>query len=182
MHLKLEIAKSKSTKEKLINSANIGDIIFSRENRLISKLVRKLTAFDFSHVLVKVSSLHLVEAAATGIKIISTKAYVNDRAAVITSLPLPKCVDRPEFINDLLSKVNNKYDYFLFIGLILSKMLRLSRWKENILNFTNRYTCSEYISEALAASGMNFGYDTSQITPKELYYAIVQANITDPKP
>ncbi len=165
-------AKSKAEKEILFKKAFPGDIFFSRNCGPVSWLIRKLTKFSYSHVFVKLNSCQVIEADTQGIKISNAEIYLYDAGTTICKVPLPDNIDAVNFISYLTSKIGNKYDYFLLLGHILAKIFKISRWRENVLNAANKYTCSEYVSSAIMHAGMQLSFDPSQITPKELYYAL----------
>lgn len=171
-----EIANNTAAKDILFDQAFPGDIFFSRNYGPISWLIRKFTGFKYSHVFVKLSSNQVIESDTKGIKISNAKIYLNSISTVLEKISLPDSVDSVAFINYLTSKVGKKYDYGLLLGHLLSKIFKITRWGENILNAANRYTCSEYVSEALSQAGMIFKFKPSQITPKELYYALKGSN------
>lgn len=163
---------AKVNKIKAFTNAKPGDIFFSKTDAFVSKAIRWLTGFDYSHVFIKVNNRHIIDSDMGGVKLRKISTYVNCPKTSITHVPLPDFVDEKVFVALLNSKVGARYDYGLVIGHVISRVLNITRWRENIFNAASRYVCSEYIAECLAKLGMPFGFNTSQITPKELYYAL----------
>ena len=166
---------NRHAKQDLFDAAEPGDIFFSRSRTCISWLIRKATKFHSSHTFVKVNERTVIESDVGGIKIHPAKKYLDDCVCGIECVQLPKGIDRRLFIDKLSEKTGSYYDYGILLGSLISKVFKITRWRDNILNGVSRYTCSEYVAECLKLSGMEFSMPTSQITPKDLYYLLKKA-------
>jgi len=161
-----------SLKHDIFLAAASGDVFFSRSRTFRSWVIRFVTRSPFSHVFVKVNDRAVIEADVGGVKIRPAARYLDDELTSIELVKLPACVDPDVFIAELNQRAGSFYDYGILAGGLLSKLLKLSRWRENLLNGVSRYTCSELVAESLKAAGMQFKLPTSQITPKDLYYSL----------
>ncbi len=170
------IAKSKYAKYDLFESAEPGDVFFSKSRSVISWLVRKTTGFDRSHTFTKVNNRTILDSDFGGIKIRCVKTYLDDPMTIIELVKLPKCINRKVFLDALTSKVGSFYDYGLMLGGVISRLLKITRWRNMLFQGASRYTCSEYISECLKLAGAEFKLHTSQITPKDLYYYLTRCS------
>jgi len=166
----------KDLKQSIYTAAEPGDIFFSRSRTFTSWLIRKITKCNFSHTFVKVNERTVLESDVGGVLIRPVSRYLDDDATSIELVKLPEHIDADIFIDALNQKVGSFYDYGILAGGILSKIFKISRWRENILNGVSRYTCSEFIAEGLKAAGAEFKINTSQITPKDLYYYLKNAS------
>ena len=167
------IAKSFSDKVKLFNAADDGDVFFSSTRSISSWTVRKVIKFQYSHTFTKVNSRTIIDADIGGIKIRPINTYLRNSQTAIELVRLPKCVDRFKYIECLNRYQGALYDYGVLVGGILSRILHLSRWQENMFNGVSRFTCSELVATSLIEAGMEFKLPTSQITPKDLYYSLI---------
>lgn len=164
------IAKTKYAKYDLFESAAVGDVFFSKTKSVNSWLIRKITKFDRSHVIIKVNNRAIIDSAVGGVRIRCAKDYLDDGLTLMEHIPLPDFINKKLFIDALASKVGSYYDYGVLIGGLISRILKISRWRRLLFDGASRYTCSEYIAECLKQAGAVFKLPTSQITPKDLYY------------
>ncbi len=164
--------KSNHDKHEVFEKALPGDLFFSRSKTFVSWLIRKITKFHSSHVFVKVNGRTVIESDIGGVNIHPAKKYLDDYTTEFECVSLPNSVCRKKFIENLSEKIGCFYDYGILLGGVISRVFRINRWRDMIFNAASRYTCSEYVAEALSNSGMDFTLPTSQITPKDLYYSL----------
>jgi hypothetical protein len=139
------------------------NIIFTRSNNLISKLICAITKEPFSHVAISPFPECVLHSTFTGVNFISMGRFLAAHSTVI-----PVRVDIPyEAILPIVHK-NGKalYDFkaLLFVG----AMLLLRRWfpklvpKQNLWQTSGMYMCTEFVTLIL-------GEVDSMITPYQLY-------------
>lgn len=156
----------------------VGDVIFFKEdNSLISKIIAKITASQYTHV-----GLIVSEDSMTGeVTVIESNRFVktglkrlklDSRIHVVYTIE-----DKSDEVNDrivqiAMNKVGTEYDYLQIIGLFLALVFKGKRYE--IFDDTNKMICSELIDITYLKAGVkrknmeNFG----NITPYELlkYY------------
>lgn len=162
------------SKWRLISEAESGDIFFSRDRTIISWLIRTITGFNYSHVIVKISPYSIIDAAVGGVAVRDNAALLDSKVSKIEKMPFPKGVDRKKFLSYMVKKLGSYYDYGALLGFLISKIFSMSRWRENITHGASRYFCSELVSKALVYAGAEFGLPPSQMMPKDLYYYLSQ--------
>ena len=168
-------ASSMKDKWVLLSKAEIGDIFFSRDRTVVSWIIRTFSGFNYSHVIVKSSENTVIDAAVGGVSVRDIGQLLHKKVSKIEKMPFPEDVDKGKFMKFLAEKLGSYYDYGALLGFLISKLFRISRWRENMAHGASRYFCSELIAEALAFAGAKFELPPSQIMPKDLYYYLSRA-------
>lgn len=124
------------------------DIIFYKGDSLISKIIKKVTKSEYSHMAIIVDNLHIIE---TDWKF---PVSINHLSYSTLSYDVYRCAElnegqRREMLNFLRDELQKKYDWtFLF-----------SRWLHimfgtRIRNNTEKYNCDELVFAAYKHVGI----------------------------
>lgn len=136
-----------------INEANMyeiikpGDLIFSRDNSLISKIVRIRTLSQWSHCGIVIGRIHgsinCISARMNGITTDKLGEWGNEVQILRIKDATQKQID--DIINFTIVNVGIKYGY---CGLL--DLMTMRNHKE-----TKRWSCSEFIYKAILSSGID---------------------------
>lgn len=160
----------------------VGDVVFFKENNsLISKIIAKVTASQYTHV-----GLIVSEDLMTGeVTVIESNRFVKTslkRLNLDSKIhSLYTIEEKSDEVNDkivqfAMNKVGTEYDYLQVVGIFISLILKGKRC--GIFDDTNKMICSELIDIAYLKAGVkrknmeNFG----NVTPQELlkYYPFIK--------
>jgi hypothetical protein len=140
-----------------------GDIIFVRDNSLISKLIRLIDHGKFSHVAIAVSDSDILEAQ-YNTKTRITPFYFTDYEIVDLGLSDEKMKRVAELAPKL---VGYKYDFLEIVTIFVRNVFDR---KFRIFNSPKAYICSELVEFVLSDIGViPKDKDLRNITPNELY-------------
>jgi len=142
----------------------MGDLVFTRSNSIISRAIRYFTNGQYSHVAVLFKENLIIESDWSGVVLSSLKKYPDHK---IVSISGGKA-DRYLFINSLLSKVGDGYDYSLLFGNLLYRVLGRANWVLGLTDTPNKWICSEIIAQSLADAGEEFKDPIKGIDPTVL--------------
>lgn len=140
------------------------DLVFYKGNSFVSKIVRKITKSEYSHVALVLDEYHLLEAdwrKPLSIRHISYKTQEYDvfRVEELTE-------KQKEYIKEfMMDTLNTPYDFTLILAHLLNYF-----FKVKLFHSPYRYDCSEWIDLAFLYAGVDLLPMTksSTVTPAEL--------------
>jgi len=139
-----------------------GDLVFVRGNTFFSKLIKKVTGSDITHVALALTDKLIIEA--DGFKRIYIKKLDYKNYEVV---PMNFNIDKFDLYLVCQPYLNKKYDYLNVISLWLKHLLK---GVFPVLNIKNRYTCVEFVVAVLK----DLGFEINAQTPFELFKAVMQ--------
>jgi hypothetical protein len=119
-----------------------GDLIFTRDNGVISKIIRYFTGGKYSHVGVYFGKGLLLEADWNGVVLSSLDKKYHEYEVVSPS----SVVNRVEFLERLLGRLGDGYDYSFLFGNVLYRMFGKAKAILGFTNAPNKWVCSELIA------------------------------------
>ena len=131
-----------------INDIKKGDILAYKGKNPISKIVKKLTNSNYSHLCLYIGNSVFVEADWNGIQYCNIDKYKN-------YLDIYTCdltdIQRQQICDYAISKVGEKYDYGLLIFMFLRQIFKF-RFR---IRDRNSDVCSELVNDSYSeANGM----------------------------
>lgn len=141
-----------------------GDLIFTRDNGVISRIIRYVTKGKYSHVGVYFGHGLILEADWNGVVLSSLDKKYHEYEVVSPT----KTVNRLEFIERLLRRVGDGYDYSFLFGNLLYKIFGKAKAFLGFSNDPNRWICSELIATQLKECGEALDKPLEQYDPQTL--------------
>ncbi len=159
---------------KNICSLDRGSLIFvGKDYSLTSWIIRTLTGFKYSHVMIYLGVGKVLEADIGGVQITDFSSYLADTRffGEVVENPLP--ARQTDFmLKKLMEHLEEHYDYSLLFGGALTKVI-LKCNKNFVLRWVDHarsWVCSELIARGFIEAG--FPIISDNISPKELYRLI----------
>lgn len=147
----------------------MGDMIFTKTEAMISKTIRWFTGGDKSHVIVYVGKGLVLESSWSGVVITSLRSYTEDSSTVCTAVKLPAHINRQEFIDKLYEHIGEAYDFKLFFGHILQRLFGHFESIISRYNVHSQWLCYEIIGSALEDVGELFPEPVIELNPDKLF-------------
>lgn len=157
-----------------------GDILFTRNNSLLSKAIRVVETGRFgrnvpSHVAVIVDGYFLIDATFRGVRKAPIRTY-NKNKRWIGRMKEPRDIEKG--IEYLYGQVGKQYDFMQLVGIFARTGLRLfgkkiynkSRFIRNFLDSKQKFICAELVAIYGEETGKRlWHHHPSNITPFDLW-------------
>lgn len=157
--------------EKIVNKVKESDIlkadiIIYKPNSLISSLIALISGMKYTHVAIYLSENKIIESTWKGVKI---KPFKDKKGLEIFQFENITEEERESVIQWIMSKVNSKYDWKLFLTIMLERWFNIRP-----LDSQQQYICSELVNEAYKVIGIDIFKSKKYLnpTPEELEIAL----------
>ena len=148
----------------------VGSLVFVRSNTMLSKAIRYFLDFDYSHVAYYIGMGKLIEADIGGVQINPVARYVDNDFYMVEVINMPLTQEQLAHMTTfIMAKLHEEYDYTLFLGDIISRLMHRARVRSGLFNRAAAWICSELIAAGLEEVGSPLSLPASQVTPKDLY-------------
>ena len=138
-------------------------IIFTKSNSILSKIIRSITKEDVSHTALLVDDKWVIHSNLLGVRIDYLYNFVT-HCQIVDTVELPN--NNFPLYKTLRKKQGSLYDFgaFLFLGLVLILRRFFPRFvqKRNLWQTTGMFLCTEWCTEIVD------GKENSMLTPGQL--------------
>lgn len=141
-------------------------ILFTRSNKIVSRLIRRVTKEPVSHCALQIGET-VVHANFIGVHPESFYSFTKGGVEIVATIELPD--DYKKMFHLACAGWGKQYDF----GAMFYLMARaLIPWlpKKNLWQSSGMYLCSEWVSEAM-------GEGDAMITPHKLYLKLKDENV-----
>lgn len=148
-------------------------VLFTKSNKIGSRLIRAVTGEDISHCAITVlEDTHVLHSSTSGVTLLPIEEFISTND-VVRQIELPSLMtsEEDEIYNDIniINKYLGKpYDYmaFIYLGIRLSlRFLGISTPKVNLFNISGMFICTELVDEVVDIGE----YNKELLTPGQLY-------------
>ena len=161
--------------KQLILDGEPGDIYVSKGKGLIPAIICKILRTPYSHTFVKISDKAIIESNDFGVRQVAVDEFVKRTLHVeLVGFPTNNKEQKKDFLGKLYTMLGQKYDYWLLIGDLVSRIFHRSRRHRGLFDHKDKVICSELIANALKQCGIKLPFPTSQMTPEDIYYLCKQ--------
>jgi len=137
------------------------DIILSKDNSIISRIIKYLTKSEYSHVSIMVDACYIAES--IGFESVQIKRFYETDYDVFRVVGLTD--EQKEKIGEfIIQNLNHKYDYFRLISMAFHII-----FKWNVVNISKWYTCDEFVLLSFLNANIDLlpDKDIDEITPND---------------
>jgi len=145
-----------------------GDLIFTRDNSYISRIIRSVTGGEVSHVMVYIGNGLILESSWSGVVITGLKRYTNSKSTTCIVVRPPEYIDRDKFLDSIFSRCGDEYDYKLLFGHLLARIFKFMASSVSRFDSPSKWLCYEIIGKALEDNGEVFDSDVIKFDPQLL--------------
>lgn len=135
------------------------NILFTKSDTLMSKLIRKVTGEPFSHCALRVSGGFIIHVNLLGLQVQSSASFGESNEVVEV---VYVDTDWPNVIAAMVGKGHIFYDFGALCYLALRCIMPFLP-KKNLWQCSGMYLCTEFVTEVLDSK------EDSMITPYKLY-------------
>jgi len=167
----------KNKKESLLKTIKPGDLVFTRGESPIGKIIRWATESNLNHVAMYIGNgLLIEETLGFNVRILPIEVYANDKDTEIYLGRVKEPFDVDHLINYAKEFYGSRYDLIGLFG-ILAKCIVKKTGLEKLITFWGKNKiagigmwCSEYMGVVFISVNIKFAdMDTSYLSPADIY-------------